>query len=700
MAQGILLDHTQVLEVTFTGDICQIIYGFHTFQSFHKDDIASLRVTVMQLITMGIKKTRLAKIFNIHRKTIEKWEKVFQEKGLRGLISMEKGRSLKCDEIIEKYIVDLDKKLNKQNGYKQIIINEVEKLFKVTISRETIRRVLNKHNNLSVETISKIENEKLEVKKINNEERNDVKNGGVLLALPLLEKYNISELIPESKENRRKDYSFKDIVNTLSMLYTGGLLNNEEQIKVNDSPCMGAILQKRLLPSLRTIRRQIPELIEKQIISKLKKNFAALFYNLHVNNKIFYIDGHFMPYHGKEKTLYGYNSLRRIAMKGRTSYVINTESGRPIYQILSDNFDNFTDNISKLIRFLKKINNRKETLLVFDRGGFGEGFFSQIYYETEFVCWYRGKVTPGRGGKWKKVFNYFESNIYGEKEREVLEVKEEKYEIVNNEKTYIFRKFFIRKGDKISVAISNDLNREIDELVRILIRRWGAQENVFKELKKIGYDNIHSYWKYEYSEELLLEGEIDIKKEMENPEYKEAVIEKRRLKKQADNLRTKIGKLTLKSEGNRVSKSIVKLRDELSGIEKEIKATKERIRYLPESILRFDYVKENKFLKLGSEKKEFFDLMKFITYNVRRDIADLIGPVYQDNRDIHTVILKWLKSKCILEKVSDKLIVSFSRPGKNNEYKALQLFCDYLNSLRYRHFNTGEVMCFQVTSSV
>jgi len=117
---------------------------------------------------------------------------------------------------------------------------------------------------------------------------------------------------------------------------------------------------------------------------------------------------------------------------------------------------------------------------------------------------------------------------------------------------------------------------------------------------------------------------------------------------------------------------------------------------LPEKVLRFDYVKDNEILKLGNEKKEYFDLIKFISYNIRRDIADIIGPVYLNNRDIHTVILKWLQSKCILHKENGELIVTLFCPSNKKEHKALQFLCDHLSSLDYRHFNESGIMRFRV----
>jgi len=324
-------------------------------------------------------------------------------------------------------------------------------------------------------------------------------------------------------------------------------------------------------------------------------------------------------------------------------------------------------------------------------------FFDSIYREVLFVCWYKGKASPPRGGRWKKVTRYIESNVYGEMDQESLEVKEDTIEIKAVTGTHILRRLFIKKKEKISVGVTNDRESLTEEVARVLTKRWGVQENVFKELKKIGYDNIHSYWKGEYSEDIPWEDEINVMKEMVNPEYKSAVDERKELKAQLEKLRAKLGKQSLLRKNiERPTKAMTKLKNEIEEIEREIENINERIKYLPEKILRFDYVKENDILKLGSEKKEYFDLMKFLSYNVRRDIAEIIGPVYKDNRDIHTIIVKWLQSKCDLQKSNGDLIVTFSRPGEKNEDNALRVLCQYLNSLDYKHFNSGERMRFHV----
>lgn len=690
MAQKILFDHSSLLEVVKIDNFYYVNYGLHTFQTFHDDDLFLRRFTICQLVLMGIKKSVLAKSFNVHHKSIEKWEKIMKQEGAQGLLNLQVGRDKKYDETIEKYIVDIWKKTRSKFGYKEKIKYEVERLFDVKISREIIRKVINKYNHNS-------NKEEDKTARLEAEDKIVIKNGGVLLSLPLFEKFNIFKIVETKMRNKLEGYSYKEIIMTLLMLLTGGLIKNEEQIKLNDDPTMGSVIGNKKLPSLRTIRRIVPMILEKIDINELKKKIAGNFLSLYVQKMTFYIDGHFMPYHGKEKILYGYNSTRRYPMKGRTAYVVNSDSGRPIYQRLSDNFDNMKENIIKLNTYLKKMTNEKDVLLVFDRGGYGEEFINKIYNKMKFICWSNEKSSPPRKGRWEKVTRYFESNIYGEKKEEELEVKYEEIEKRVEEDRYILKRFFIKKGNKISVAVTNELDRPIEEIVRILTGRWGAQENVFKELKKNGYDNIHSYWKMEYSLNSLLDEDIKVETMMNNPEYKEAVNERKKLKKKLKKLESKIGTQYLKNKKvNLTTKNNNKIQEEIDVLKDNIDELNERINILPEKILRLDYVTENKIIKLGKEKKDFFDLLKFIAYNVKRDIAEIIGDVYMNNRDIHAMIQKWLKAKCILQKINGEMIINFDCPNEKKEEKALKKFFDHLNKLNYKHFKTGEVMRFQI----
>lgn len=87
MAQGMLLDKTNVLEVKVVDNCFEVLYGFHTFASFHKDDALAKRATVVQLLDMGVAKTRIARAFDVNRASIYFWEETYRSGGLQALLT-------------------------------------------------------------------------------------------------------------------------------------------------------------------------------------------------------------------------------------------------------------------------------------------------------------------------------------------------------------------------------------------------------------------------------------------------------------------------------------------------------------------------------------------------------------------------------------------------------------------------------------
>ena len=97
--------------------------------------------------------------------------------------------------------------------------------------------------------------------------------------------------------------------------------------------------------------------------------------------------------------------------------------------------------------------------------------------------------------------------------------------------------------------------------------------------------------------------------------------------------------------------------------------------YLPEKILRIDYVNENGVVRLSNEKKKYFDLLNLIAYNLRRDMVEIIGPVYGNNRDVHQLVLKILRLMTRIKYEGSDTCVVFTETLKGKENEALTELC-------------------------
>jgi hypothetical protein len=119
----------------------------------------------------------------------------------------------------------------------------------------------------------------------------------------------------------------------------------------------------------------------------------------------------------------------------------------------------------------------------------------------------------------------------------------------------------------------------------------------------------------------------------------------------------------------------------LGQIESRLAEILDRLAYLPEKILRTDHIESAGIVRLQSDKKKYFDLMNFLAHNARRDIAEIIGPVYQNNRDIHQTILKFLNNSATVRQGTGRTDIILRAPNKKREKAALQHLCETLTAM-------------------
>jgi len=643
-------------------------------------------VIVVQLTLMGVGKVQIARAFDVHRSSIYFWKETYEEGGIEALVSLEKGPERKLIEAVKDYIYALHENLKGERKFRKKIAEEVKKLYGVEVSREGIRRAVNERKESDQLRPAGDEGEPVfgsgEPELV--EKPIVVKHGGALVALPLLQKYGVEEVLVDGVISRQGRYGFKECMLSLLLLLGARLLKVAENIKHYDDEMMGGLIGRRRLPSLKTVRRVMAE-ANGQIggtVEWMKTAYALRCLQGWGYEGAFYIDGHFMLYTGGERILYGYNPQRRLAERGRTAYVVNTASGRPIYEVLSDGFDDFKANIEKIVDFFIEEAGVERPVVIFDRGGFGWESFERIEGKADFICWYDGKVAIPQAGKWKEVQVPHESNTYGEVQYVKHEWKQRVIEPGDESGRGYRRMVFIKKGRKVSPAITNMKEASGREVLLMLTRRWAAQENVFKELVIDGLDKIHSYGKDEYEKEYF-EGEgIDAKRMMENPEHRKLHQEKRKLQNKRD---LTLGRIALREkESGKTIKATNKQKERLDGIEERLKDIVERLAYLPKEVLRIDYIKDNGLMRLSNEKKKYFDLLNLVAYNLRQDMVEIAGPIYRNNRDVHQLVLKILRLTTTVEYGGRHTKVVFAQQLRGKAGEALKEICRQATSIGHK----------------
>lgn len=672
------------------GSEMKIYYGSDLVMCVNLNDPKELKQAVIFFLKIKVSINWLSNTFKIARQTIKNWFLIYQKDGMNKLLDLKKGPK-KITEEIQAYIIAKFKDLNFCKNYKKIICEKVKEYFNITIHWRSVSDVLVKNG---IDISIKRNNRKIQEVNNQNNESNEhiISHAGLFFIYPYLIGLEIEKLFSTAKEIfKNTKYSVMEYIYGLLFLLASNKIKVEENIKLYQNKQFEIIFGKNGLPSLRSYRLYIPQIIEDIDINEFEYMLAKKYYKEHTECGELYIDGHFMPYHGKYETFKGYNPIRRFAQKGRVGYFINSHEGRPFFYILSDGYKDFREYLIEIAQNIKKIttDKRREALiLVFDRGGWGKDFCDELSDKITFVCWRTGKANVPETAEWELVEIEKKTNEYGIYEKEILEACEKKEKIGKKINRYIF----IKRGDKISLAFSNDSKRSLSELVKILTKRWGLQENVFKCLKGIGIDKISSYQISNYPENWLLEETEE--REVINPQKKIIVEKINSVKKGISKLREKLGKLFVMCKKND-TKRIRKLKTEITKKEEILNQLYEERKYVQEKVSITEIITADDIIRLNSNKKKFLDLMKVLSYNIQQDIVDSIRPIYNDERDVNMFVREILDQDGIVNMDNNTIMISF-RPYKSmKKNEVLKFLVEKANNMNLKHPILGFNMYFK-----
>jgi len=392
-----------------------------------------------------------------------------------------------------------------------------------------------------------------------------------------------------------------------------------------------------------------------------------------------------MVYHGGSDTLHGYNPQKRLAMHGREYFFVHDRDGLPVYATISDGyrkFKHYIEDVDEKLRYIYGAG-KLELLEVFDRGGYSKEFCVKIADTIRFICWRsdaRSVPKEATAAKWKEVLIEHQGNNYGEADEKRLFAWERKVVFEWEDRKAAFREIWIRKGRKVSPALTNDFETSLEDLVRHLTHRWGTQENMFKELKDHGIERIHSYRKEDFTEDLLYEQGLEdrdegIIREIDNPERKKAGKEIAELRAKKRKMSERI--LKLQKEGR--SRKLAGLRRKYSALERRINNQIKKRDALPKKVNLFDRIKERGIVRLSDEKKLFFDWLKMNAIWAKRQMVGIVKPIYGDLRDVNKFVKSILKSRTYVKRDGETLLVSFPPQQSKKAAEALEKVCEVFN---------------------
>ncbi len=362
-----------------------------------------------------------------------------------------------------------------------------------------------------------------------------------------------------------------------------------------------------------------------------------------------FTDGHLLPYTGKQRVHYAYNTQRRMPVPGRTGLVTCDGSGRIVDFEIQEGKGDLRAHLTALGNKWRNDLPPQTPVQVFDREGHGAAFFAGLVAgNCPFVTWDKHVDPKKLAAIEDRCFaTEFALNgkSYGvfEGEKILIDDTNEAAEpiTVTLRRIYLWNKTSKRRT--CGLAWTGDTALTTEECARAILSRWGASENTFKHLK-----DRHP-WHYHPGFKLVASDRQDIA----NPELKEKEIRIGVIKKGLSKLYRKLAKAkeVMNADGKPRHNS-TRERLQQSVVDQEatvLKLTEEKKQLAPrvEVSTLEDY---QSFKRIDNEGKYLFDFVTISVWNARKQMVEWLRPHFhaQDEVvDLFYAITKchgWLKS--------------------------------------------------------
>lgn len=472
------------------------------------------------------------------------------------------------------------------------------------------------------------------------------------------------------------------------LLMTARNIRSIEQLKNIRKKEAGIILGLTKLPSLPMIWGWFYSASKKCLsMILLKYYFQKQIKTGNVTTSKWYIDGHLLPYTGKEKVHFSYNTQRRMPVPGQTNMVITDEDGNIVDFDIQEGKGDLRQTI-KDIPVKWKNETIIKPIMVFDREGYGSEFFSAMTtLGNGFVTWDKFINKEELNSIDDTAFNQsftFNSKLYRcFEDKKIFTYTDSK---TNEEKTIILRRINLWniKSNKRVCGLTNAPFERLTtkESAKAILHRWGASENTFKHIATRHPYHYHPGFKLSESEKQLIT----------NPEIKN--IEKM-LKKIS-------GKLTAlyKKQGKDIERKILKnpgkiTHKKIEELEKQIADLKKRKSELPEKIDVSTLEDYRSFQKIDNEGKTIFDFCTTSVWNARKTLVSILGQFYKNTNEV--VDLFYAITHCHgWIKVTDSEVTVIIEPIEQESRRLAQIqFCRKLSSLG-SHLPNGKLLKIDV----
>lgn len=671
------------------------IYINHALVSEYKiGDAESERIAVVQTHLNGIGNQRdLAKIWGLHKNTINNYVAAYIDRGIKGLTDLyyqPEARRAKCE----------DENVSITDEAEQLSLFEIEN---ANIDEKKVDSISEKDDlHTQVSDTDEIE----EV----IEEVIETKYGGHMVFHPLIsEMYeNILEQTNaiEQKTNgaSSKIFKLRQIILTLLMYVLVGI-SSPEMGKTIRRKDFGVLIGERSSPCCKTLRKGLnmltvddfPEYFNRE----LKRQYVKLKY---VELGTLYVDGHFIPYYGKKEVHKGYSTQRRIAMPGHYQNWANDKNGRPIFFYVNNSFVKFSDSIRSAVvdtlALMSETGIDERLIVVFDRGAYDGKLFKDLdNMGVGFITWQKG----GKGcdaSLLDQILCY--TNRRGEEIRypahkhiiSINNYRDEVEVITVLDETTGKKSTLVNNLEQVGIHDKSDSYK-----IQALDGRW-VQENFFKEAKV--KEDIDHQMGYQF--ETDPDSGEDLEYDVANPEYILLQEEIRQLERKFaistrnrekilgkfEQLKRKIGLADyLKQKGNK------KIIDNYYTLKAQLVEKRDRVGKLQPRI---------KYCELRENRKDIFKTVRSFVllglrasaYNMRKRFEEMAAECFKDHRELSKFVYTLTSSQATVTITTKHCYVKLRKLETPVYQAAAEKLIQKLNSKKSKMLDgSGRLIVFQ-----
>lgn len=463
-------------------------------------------------------------------------------------------------------------------------------------------------------------------------------------------------------------------------------ISSSEQLKIVYRKELGQLLGLNKLPHLEKIRETITELIGlNQANQAILRFFKVQVIKGFVSIWRVFLDGHFVPYTGKEKVHKSYCTQRDMMMPGNTEFFSHDSAGHIVYFDIQEGKGDMVNSLQQVSNQLKPYNNETQPLVVVDRELWGVDKFIELS-AYRFVTW---EKHCDKAALRQLPASCFTTSLDFGKDNYLLFEEDKVYKNIKG-KTIGLRRIIARnsKTTETIAIVTNDTIETTEIIADSMLNRWGCSENGFKHMGNRTNMHYNPKWEIERTSQ---------QQSVYNPEYSNLNKQLKQKKGMLARITKELGKKEpiLKKDGTpRKSPARDKKIAQRKQLDKDIELLKQKIEACPERVNATD-IDEPLFKTIETESKNWWNIAEMLFWNSRKKLSRLLFQYLPDNRDLLPVLDAITNAKGWIKSTKTMVIIRLE-PMEVRRYRDGQIqLCRYLNNKRIRLPN-GKLLQYDV----